>query len=350
MYRIFYLFAFLTSLFIFSCSDDTNINSDEKNNNTTKGIVELIKDKNTQSLTFMIEGFSDNWKIYSGKSINTIDKTKSILEGKGNGIYKLDLDNSSRSYFELVTSTENYYFAENHLPMAGGYNYRDLGGIKTKDNRTIKWGKIFRSDDMNLLTDNDLQYLSSIPLTSIVDFRYQEEIDKAPDRIPSSVSNIYQLSIMPGNLFNTSNLAHYTKNQLDSLMQQLNVLLVTDKKIVETYKEFFTLVQDESKLPLLYHCSAGKDRTGMSTALLLYGLGVDESIIIKDYLSSNEYLADKYSKYVDLYPNLESLYMVKQQFLSAGINQIKTDYGSVQNYLVQVLYVDLQKLKDIYLQ
>lgn len=349
MYRIFYCSMFLFLISFYSCTDTDIIDSKEPNN-TNLGKVQLTIDKSTKVKTLTLINFSSDWKLYAGNDPNNIDKTQSILEGNGNGTYTIKSDNSNRSYFELVSSGKNISFAENHLPIEGGYNFRDLGGIKTSNNKTINWGKIIRSGDMNKLTDNDLKYLSSIPLTSIVDFRTADEINVAPDKTPQSVTNNFKLSISPGNLFNTGNLSKYTSNELDSIMMQMNILFVTDEAIIKNYKEFFTLLQNEKNLPLLYHCSAGKDRAGMATALLLYALGVDDETIMDNYLASNTYLADKYSKYINLYPSLKSLYTVKKEFLGAGITRIKSDYGTVEKYLEQVLDVDIQKIRKIFLE
>lgn len=235
--------------------------------------------------------------------------------------------------------------------MQGGYNFRDLGGFKTKEGKSVQWGKVFRSDDLSNMTDQDLEYLSNIPLLTVVDFRSEEEIDKAPDRLPSSLKNYYKFCINPGNLKKAvENLHNMTSDKIDDAMMELNCLLVSDKDSIQKYTQFFALLQSTNNIPLLFHCSAGKDRTGMAAALFLYALGVEEKEIWDDYLSSNVYLGDKYRKYVQKYPNLKSLFEVKASYLKAGIDKVKKDFGSVQNYLIQVLKVDVDKLKSLYLE
>jgi len=310
--------------------------------------AEILRDKETKATSLRIET-QGKWTLFAGNSVDDIDFSKPVTEGEGSGTFPVNVSDSIRSYFQLITNDGKAILSERHLPMTGGYNFRDLGGMKTSEGKYVKWGKIFRSDDLHNLTNADLEYLSSIPLISIVDFRSGEEIIKAPDKLPNSVKMDYPYSITPGNLMGAMNLEKATPQQLDSAMMDMNVLLVTDTAWINQYKKFFDLLQNEKDVPFMFHCSAGKDRTGMGAALILFSLGVDEETILKDYLASNNYLGDKYAQYIAKYPNLKPLFEVKPEFLKAGIDRIKKDHGSVENYLKDVLDVDVDKMKQIYL-
>ena len=313
-----------------------------------KSSVNITRDKDTKKATFTIHS-TGKWTLYAGSSVDEIDFSKPLLEGSESGTFALQVNDTARSYFQVVTDKGRAILSEEHLPMAGGYNFRDLGGIKTKDGKYVKWGKIFRSDDLHNLTDADLNYLSSIPLVSIVDFRSQNEIDNGPDKIPSSVKEDYAMSISPGNLLTAASLENFTLEQSDSAMQDINKLLVTDIDAIKQYKRMFDLLQSANDVPLMFHCSAGKDRTGMAAALILSALGVDDEVIMKNYLESNTYLADKYAKYIAQKPELRPLFEVKPEFLKAGLDQIKKDHGSIENYLANVLMVDINKMREMYL-
>lgn len=310
--------------------------------------VSILRDKKTKQATLEVN-INGKWALYAGLQVDSIDFSKPILEGDSKGSFPLEINDSVRSYFQFIGPNSKMILSETHLPMDGGYNFRDLGGIKTTDGKFVKWGLIFRSDDLHNLTDGDLNYLASIPLISLVDFRSEEEINMAPDKVPSSLHADYPLSINPGNLIDAKNLKKYSFEQLDSLMQVMNTLLVTDSSVIKQYQEFFALIQNPEKTPLMFHCSAGKDRTGMGAALFLYALGVDDNSIYENYLASNYYLQDKYKRYMDEFPNLKPLFEVKKEFLQAGINQIIKDHGSVDNYLTKVLHVDIDKMRKLYL-
>lgn len=337
------------SIVMNSCKDSNmKVDKAQYSGKDISGEASIIRNKETKAAELCIET-AGKWFLYAGNSLENINFSKPIAEGEGSGTFPLHVADSVRSYFQLVTLEGKAILAERHLPMKGGYNFRDLGGIGTTDGKYVKWGKIFRSDDLHNLTDDDLNYLSSIPLVSIVDFRSSDEIKRSPDRLPASVKKDYTYSITPGNLLAAKSLADLKMEQMDSAMMEMNILLVNDTSCVNRYKDFFALLQDEKDVPLMFHCSAGKDRTGMGAALVLFALGVDENTIIEDYLSSNTYLGDKYAHYIAQNPNLKPLFEVKKEFLKAGIDEIKKEHGSVENYLVNILKVDIQKFREKYL-
>ncbi|MCD8264868.1 MAG: tyrosine-protein phosphatase [Tannerellaceae bacterium] len=256
-----------------------------------------------------------------------------------------------RMYYQLDTRAGRAILAERHLPMRGGYNFRDLGGIRNKEGKYVKWGKLFRSDEMKDLTKEDVIYLNSIPLVTVVDFRSGEEIEESPDVLPDSVRAHYILSITPGNLGELSmqDITSLSAEQSIGIMEAINRQFVTDPACIDQYKQFFSLLQNEENLLLLFHCTAGKDRTGIAAYLFLTCLNVEEKDILNDYLSSNMYLQDKYGAYIKQYPALAPLLEVKPEYLKAGIEAIRQNYGTTSHFLENYLMVDLKKMRDIYL-
>jgi len=359
------------SLIIVSCSDD-----DDKKTPTPdpdpdveeltahfsgtdvfgEGMVSITRDKTTKATTLNVD-VSGEWKLYAGSTVDAIDFETPIVSGSSTGEYEVKVSDSSRSYFQFISTDGDAILSERHLPMTGGYNFRDLGGFKTKEGKFVKWGKVFRSDDLSAaLTDGDREYLSSIPLKTIVDFRWDDEKEADPDVAPASVEYVYELPLDPGNLASMSvmEILSSSVERLDSIMKEVNRELVTKSESIEKYTEFFKLLQSEQYTPLMFHCSAGKDRTGMGAYLFLSSLGVDEETIIEDYLFSNECLQDKYeSKYgkeaFEKYPQLNVLTGVKREYLQTAIDEINENYGSVENYLTNALGVDLDKMKSLYL-
>ena len=236
------------------------------------------------------------------------------------------------------------------LPLEGGFNFRDMGGYKTASGKSVKWGKVFRSDEMGNLSSSDLEYLNKIPLHTVVDFRSKSERNESPDKIPASVINSYELTINLGNHSNISDVSKFSNENGEEFMKEINRLLVSYSEIISQYKEFFSLLQDEKNLPLLFHCTAGKDRTGMAAALFLASLGVDEKTIFEDYLFSNQLLEDKYSVLTNSMPQLKALLEVRPQYLQTGFEQIRKDHGSIDNYLQIVLNVNTDIIKELYLE
>lgn len=344
--------AGITALFFWACNNRSNSSGSTYEGKNISDKAEIKRDKQTRTATLYVKT-DGKWKLYAGSNVETIDHSKPILEGQEKGSFELKIPASERYYFQFVTDEGKAILSERHLPIQGGYNFRDLGGLKTKDGRFVKWGKIFRADDLHRLTDSDLSYLASIPINSVVDFRAENEIENAPDKTPG-IAGYYQLSITPGNLptstkLSKENLSALRSLNIDSVMMNINELLVTDPTSIQQYTTFFQLLSDETKVPLLFHCSAGKDRTGMAAALTLFALGADEETVLNDYLSSNKYIKEKYAQYTNQHPSLEPLFSVKAEYLEAGIKKIKEEYGSVENYLDKTLKVNRKKLKEMYL-
>ncbi|ERJ58739.1 tyrosine-protein phosphatase [Sphingobacterium paucimobilis] len=308
-----------------------------------------MRDKQADEPILILD-VDEKWKLYERRSVDAIDRSKPVAQGEGKGEFALHGKRAYRSYFQLVTPTGTAFIAERLLPMEGGYNFRDLGGMKTADGRFVKWGEVFRTGDWAHLTENDLQYLNSLSLSSIVDFRTEEERKQEPSK-KIDQGKVYNLTIAPGNLSvsSLSDVVRLPKEQLDTMMMDLNRALLTDRESINQYRTFFRLLQNEESLPLAFHCSAGKDRTGMAAALFLFALGVDEDVVLQDYMQSQVFLADKYKKYIDQYPNLEPLLTVKPEYLQSGIVYMKKEFGTVENYLTDVLKVDTAKMKKMYL-
>lgn len=311
--------------------------------------AQIIRDKYTKATTLNLT-VESNWTLFAGPSIESISEDTPILAGNGSGSFPLDINTSVRTYFKLVTEDQEIFIAEKQLPMEGGYNFRDLGGIKTKEGRYIKWGKLFRADELSNLTEKDLKYLTSIPITSVIDFRAQSETKRSPDKLPPTVHFTYPIAITPGNLSTEGIQANLLKTNIDSHMKHMNRLLVSDPVCVRAFRIFFAIIQNNLSAPLIFHCSAGKDRAGMAAALVLFSLGADEETVMQDYLMSKIYLSDKYAAFIAKYPRAESIFTVKRMFLKAGINQIKRDHGSIMNFLTKELKVDIVKMRRLYLE
>ena len=315
------------------------------------GMAEITANKNTKETTIILQ-IDGEWALFEASSIDALDAMQSPLTKGNSGSkmpHRITIPTPEKKYYRLVTPKETFTFSERQLPMAGGYNFRDLGGFPTRDGRHVKWGKLFRSDDLHHLTEDDLHYLSSIPVTSVVDFRGPNEIANAPNKLPASIRHADKLSIEPGNVLSLVSFSELDPVQLDSLMTQIYVHLVTEPAFIDRYRTFFHFLQDSTRTPLLFHCSAGKDRTGTAAALILYALGVDEAVIMNDYLASNHYLGDKYAKELAQNPSLKSVLTVKREFLQAAIDRIKQDHGTVENFLVKELNVDIPRFKELFL-
>lgn len=308
----------------------------------------IFRDK-TSKLPSLIVKTSGPWSLYRGRCPETMDYSKPVAQGKGAGAFPLDTE-TVHACFALKTGGKTLFLAERQLPMSGGHNFRDLGGIRAAGGRPVLWGKFFRADELHRLTEEDLGYLASIPLISVVDFRTRDESALSADKIPASVKQVYRYPITPGNISPERMGSIMKKKGPEAIMIDIYGNLAENEKISEIYRNFFALLQNEKELPLLYHCTAGKDRTGVATALLLFALGADEESVMDDYLASNAYLKEKYGEIIAQYPEQEALLTVKRLYLETYLQKLTERHGSVENYLTQVLKADPEKMRRTYLR
>lgn len=229
------------------------------------------------------------------------------------------------------------------LPVTGAYNMRDLGGYPAAGNKKVKWNTIIRSGDLNNLTDSDLEFLSSLPLRTDIDFRGKSEKKAAPDKMPATVINYIPLTLEAGDM---TDMQHFDKSRIPTILEDVYVYIIRNAQAI--YKEFFQILADKNTPPLLFHCSAGKDRTGIAAALFLGALGVDRETIMEDYLLSAEYIKGKYDYIIRSHPEFEPLTTVKKEYLEAAFDVIDKEFGGLDSYLTTQLGVDLGKMRNLY--
>lgn len=229
------------------------------------------------------------------------------------------------------------------LPIQGAYNMRDLGGYTTQEGKQVKWGKLLRSGDLNELTVKDLQYLNNFPLLTDIDFRSLPEKENAPDKYPQSLKEYIWLPIDAGDM---SNIKITDISLIPRMMEEAYRTII--RKFQDEYKTFFRILAENRHAPLLFHCSAGKDRTGIAAALVLSALGVNRTVVMEDYMLSAEYIKGKYDFLIRMQPALEPLTTVHPEYLKAAFDVIDEEFGGIESFLTHNLEADISKLKELY--
>lgn len=236
------------------------------------------------------------------------------------------------------------------LILEGGFNFRDLGGLLTKDGRVIKSGIIFRGAALDNLTDQDLEQLNHLPIRTIVDFRTTYERAKNPDKIPNTCINEMHLDVISGNIYSLLDEIKSGQKEPKQFMNDFYLDFAKDPSSITKFTAFFEIIQNKSLHPILFHCTAGKDRTGFASALILSALGVSQETIIDDYLMSNNYVENNYAHLIKINPKFKDLLIVCPEYIQGTFDYIKQAHGSIENYLKKVLNVDIQLMKDLYLE
>ncbi|OYZ97815.1 MAG: protein tyrosine phosphatase [Novosphingobium sp. 17-62-8] len=267
---------------------------------------------------------------------------------------------TDRRYFILRDHGDKsvLHVAERVLPLEQGSNFRDAGGYAGAGGKHVAWGRIFRSGAMPLLTELDYTTLEKLKIMTIVDLRSTDERMIAPNMLDDRtgatfISNDYSLKgLMSG----------YGKGDGEFAYRGMDQFLKPQLKQV-----FRAMLRDEGAV--MYHCSAGQDRTGITTGLILSALGVDRATILKDYHLSTELRRPQFemppldpadwpgNPIVPYYvasmkkpggPKAEPLFTAKgNSHLAQFFEMVDKDYGSVDAYLDKELGVGPQQIAQL---
>ncbi|MCA9942818.1 MAG: tyrosine-protein phosphatase [Ardenticatenaceae bacterium] len=237
------------------------------------------------------------------------------------------------------------------VKLQGESNFRDLGGYQTADGRSVKWGLLYRSGSLNRLTDDDLAQLEKRRIQTVIDFRSAAEVESlGQDRYLNGAQSV-ALPINPGQL--TSTLTDALQNgNLSSITPDVMVQMYRGfvRECKEQYSRLVQLATNPAKRPLVAHCTHGKDRTGVGTAVILSILGVPWETITNDYMLSNHYLKDEQEAQKAEMRRLMTkpggtplndadmtyiapLFTVAPAYLDGARLEMVDDYGSVENYI-----------------
>lgn len=239
------------------------------------------------------------------------------------------------------------------MPLQGATNFRDLGGYTGHQGRPVRWRQLFRSDHLGALTPQDLATLQPLGLAQVFDFRGKEERAWQPSRLPGAP--VQSLAIEPTVV---QRLADYAAGgTIPTGEDTVHMMNQTYRAFVQHNTPQFTqlfasILQAEA--PVVFHCTAGKDRTGLAAALLLHALGVDGEVVMHDYLLTNQ-LYKVPALYASPLPSEVSrvLWGVQPEFLQAAFDAMDADFGGVDGYLEKGLGLDAaqrQKLRGKYLE
>jgi protein-tyrosine phosphatase len=234
---------------------------------------------------------------------------------------------------------------QRHVLVSGAVNFRDIGGYTTRDGHHVRWDRIYRSADISKLTSSDLDTLRARHICYDVDLRGVAESAAAPDKINPGTD--YILCPAGSDSTNTSmRRAMGLTSGGDSLMESWYANITY---LAARYKPFFAkLLALPDSDALVFHCTAGKDRTGIAAALLLYALDVPYDRIVDDYAATNYYRAgdnDRLTHVIATSMHLDpkvaaAMMAAKPEYLDATFDAIKRQYGSIDKYLSDELGVD----------
>jgi protein-tyrosine phosphatase len=221
-------------------------------------------------------------------------------------------------------------------------NLRDLGGWPTADGRPVAYGRLYRSDRLNELTDADLTRLTELGIVTVIDLRHESEAAQHPSRLWASVVQHRNIPMAGGLAAQQSLIERILAGELTS---------ITVADVEASYCEMLTdhaagfgsalelLLGSDG--PALFHCTAGKDRTGLLAMLVLSSVGVSDDDVIRDFGLTNRYRAER--RMAQLRPEFESRGLDIEAFrpalsapepaLVAAVAWLRRSHGSIEAYL-----------------
>lgn len=249
---------------------------------------------------------------------------------------------------------------EKFLKIKKVHNFRSVGNIKNTEGRVLKEGMFYRSAHLHQLKKKSFDEFEKLGIAEIIDLRNSKEIFEKPDHLSKGITYKKYSAF---------------EDEGDQLAQARKLVLKgkvnasdADKRMIDFYREYVTenpetiknIITEimESEKPILYHCTAGKDRTGIVTALILTVLKFDKETIYNEYLLSNNFrkpLVEKRLRLANnlhfLYPKmdlqvLEKLSWVEKRYLDAAFGEIDKKYGSTDTYIQQVLGISEAKREE----
>lgn len=254
------------------------------------------------------------------------------------------------------------------LNFEGVHNFRDLGGYRSEDGRSVKWGVLYRSGNFGHASRADQAVLADLGLVTLIDFRSAEEKQEAPNQFPEPLPfEVIELPMLDAGKDNTGSeiMSRLREGELEGIDPGA-LMTAANEQFASTftpqYRAFMQEILAADGAPVLWHCTAGKDRTGFASAVLLRILGVPMETVVGDYLLSRQPSLAAHSRDITLLrlfkgdeaaDKVEVLLGVERSWLEAGFDQIDADWGSFEGYISRGLALtpqDVERLRDILLE
>ncbi len=250
-------------------------------------------------------------------------------------------------------------------------NFRDLGDLPAADGKRIKKGKLYRSGHLYKISENTAKFLHDKKgLRTVIDLRSPSELAEHRDVIDAGVHYIHLPPLNDEQ--NPSINRHNRKKVLFGIMEKeggakkhlsdIYRLMITQKESLDAFKEMLRLLAEDKEGAVLWHCTQGKDRTGVAAAIVLMALGVDREEIMRDYMRTNRscfFINSLIFVGVSIVTfsihtarSLDHLLSARKDFLEAAFDEIDRVYGGTKEFLRKGLGLsdeDILHLRKVYL-
>lgn len=293
--------------------------------------------------------------VYASTDSAVSDRSKPVGRGDATGSIRVSgLAPGKRWFFALVPDRgAPLIIADRGLHLGTIPNLRDVGGYRTTDGRWVKMGMIYRSDQLDRLSDSDLGAMGDLGLALVADLRTASERSHEPDRLPAGAEHLL-LDVVADSKGSVGGdmrqaLATIAAGKGAEMLTEANRDFVSLDSARSAYHTLLSRIGAEGAGPTLYHCTSGKDRTGWASAVILTLLGVPRETVMADYLASNDYLRAKNDATIAMLgksptpiarENLEPVLTVRAAYIEAAFAEVDKRYGSFDRYVREGLGLD----------
>jgi protein-tyrosine phosphatase len=219
------------------------------------------------------------------------------------------------------------------VPLEGAVNFRDCGGYATPGG-AVAWGRLFRSDSLSYLSENDHETIRSIGLNTVFDLRTAEELELGRFPVESISVDFHHLPLI-------KRLSDPEDFKVTNSLIRDSYVIMLDKA-AQHFVTAFEVLSNEASWPVVVHCAAGKDRTGVIVALLLGAVGVADEDIVEDYTLTQDILVDLRAKILERHPEWKDTILRRDENNDFGapaenmhnfLDAVKDRWGSIPDYL-----------------
>jgi protein-tyrosine phosphatase len=254
------------------------------------------------------------------------------------------------------------------LAFEGIANFRDLGGYATADGQRVRWGALYRTGTLADATYSDLQALKKLQLDYLVDFRSSGEKEEEPNRLPDDPGfEVVEIPIldegnnaMVGEVVERVESGNFEGFDPNHFMIEANRQFAG--QFTPEFRQFIQQIIEANGEPVAFHCTAGKDRTGFASAILLRLLGVPQETVMQDYMASKEnalearrgqLLLIRLFKGEEAAEKLAVMMGVEEAWLQAAFDSLESQWGDFDSYVSEGLSLsgeDVQRLRSMLLE
>lgn len=235
---------------------------------------------------------------------------------------------------------------DRHIPLEGGSNMRDLGGVPLADGARVRRGRLYRSAALNALTPGDTALLANLGLSAVVDLRSPAEQAYAPSRLPPGLAVIAPgdggVGAVPGHKRRPNPV---TEADARHMMRDGNRTYPL-RMAAAMSALYQTLAEADGGV--LFHCAAGKDRTGFAAAVILLAAGASHEAVIEDYMATNAIWNRKSARLSGLPMKArEAVFSARAEYLEAALEAMEKNFGTANDYLTGRCGVALPMLERV---